>query len=245
MIEILAAPFVACLILTGILCYFGIHVIMREVIFVDLALAQIAAMGVAVGALLSFDPHSTQAYFCALAFTITGAAIFTIGRFRDSRVPQEAIIGITYAVSVAVTLLILSKIAIEQNEIEDLLVGRLLFVDWPEVWRLGILCVVIGIIHLIFGKRFFAISDSSHGSRNIGLAVYAWDFLFYATFGLVVTSSVRIAGVLLVFSYLIVPVSCAMIFFTKASHRLVIGWILGILTSAGGLGGFGEEYHCA
>lgn len=235
MLEILAAPFVACLVLTGILCYFGIHVIMREVIFVDLALAQVAAMGAAVGALLGFDPHSAQAYACALGFTILGAAVFTVGRFRDARVPQEAIIGIVYAVSTAIALLIFSKIAVEQDEVKNMLVGRLLFVDWPEVARAAAICAAVGLIHFVLRHRFFAISTSAKRARSSGLNIYIWDFVFYATFGFVVTSSVQIAGVLLVFSFLIVPAACAMIFFSETRTRLLVGWVFGLAASTAGL----------
>ena len=118
MINLLAAPCLACLILTGIHCYLGIHVVMREVIFVDLALAQIAALGAASATLVGYDPHSVGAYCFALAFTIAGAGIFAVGRFRDRRVPQEAVIGIAYAVASALAILLLSKLAIGKEDIE-------------------------------------------------------------------------------------------------------------------------------
>ena len=235
MLEILASPFATCLVLTGILCYFGIHVIMREVIFVDLALAQVAAMGAAVGALIGFDPHSVQGYVAALGFTLVGAAIFTLGRFRDARVPQEAIIGIVYAVSTAAALLIFSKIAVEQDEVENMLVGRLLFVDWAEVGRTAAICAAVGLVHFGFRRQFFEISTSFERARARGVNVYLWDFVFYGTFGFVVTSSVQAAGVLLVFSFLIVPAACAMMFFGTIRARLLVGWMLGVLASAAGL----------
>ena len=235
MYEFLTVAVVACLILTGILCYFGIHVIMREVIFVDLALAQIAATGSAVGVWMGFDPHSSQAYVFGLGFTLLGAAIFTVGRFRDARVPQEAIIGIVYAVSTAIVLLILSKVAVERDEIEHMLVGRLLFLDWPEVAVAAAICAAAGIVHVLIRKKIFAISRDAERARAEGVNVYLWDFLFYATLGLVVTVSVQLAGVLLVFSFLVVPASCAMIFFSGVWPRLLAGWLLGIVGSAAGV----------
>ena len=235
MVEILSMPFLACLVLTGILCYFGIHVIMREVIFVDLALAQIAAMGAAVGAWIGLDPHSYQAYACSLSFTFVAAAIFALGRFRDARVPQEAIIGMAYAVSTAVTILILSKIAAEREEIEQLLVGRLLLVDGAEVARTALICGAVGLLHFFTRRYFFRISTSAEAARRGGVNVRFWDFVFYVSFGLVVTSCVQIAGVLLVFSYLVVPAICAMIFFTRIGGRLLAAWIFGLLASVGGL----------
>ncbi len=235
MIDVLAAPFVACLLLTGIHCYLGIHVIMREVIFVDLALAQIAAMGAAMGTLFGLDPHSTGAFVCALAFTIVGAFVFSFGRFRDMRIPQEAVIGIVYAVSSAVAILVLSKIAIGREEIEHMLVGRLLFVGWAEIGGTALLYAAVGVVHALLRRKFFAISESAQEAERAGLSVRLWDFVFYATFGVVVTSSVQMAGVLLVFSFLVVPAACAMMFFRRVGRRLLAGWVVGIAASTGGL----------
>lgn len=233
--DVLAAPFAACLILTGIHCYLGIHVLMREVIFVDLALAQIAAMGAAVGTLFGFEPHATATYLFALGFTFLGAGVFSLGRFRDGRVPQEAIIGIVYAVSSAVAILFFSKSAVGKEEIEHMLVGRLLFVDWAEVVKtLGIYAAVAG-VHIVLRRRFFAISTDARAAEASGLNVRLWDFVFYATFGIVVTSSVQMAGVLLVFSFLVVPAVCAMMFFSSPGRRLVAGWAFGVTAGIGGL----------
>lgn len=235
MIDVLAAPFAACLILTGIHCYLGIHVVMREVIFVDLALAQIAALGAAAGTLLGFDPHSRAAYLFALAFTMVGAAVFSVGRFCDRRVPQEAVIGIVYAVSSAFAILLLSKVAVGREEIEHMLVGRLLFITWGEVAGTALIYAAVAAVHVTLRARFFAISASPQDARDAGLRVRLWDFVFYATFGVVVTSSVQMAGVLLVFSFLIVPAVCAMMFFRSVATRLLAGWGIGLLASAGGL----------
>jgi zinc/manganese transport system permease protein len=235
MFEILAPAIVACLILTGILCYLGIHVIMREVIFVDLALAQIAATGAAIGIWMGFEPHGGQAYACGLVFTLLGAAIFTVGRFRDARVPQEAIIGIVYAGSTAIVMLILSKVAIERDEIEHMLVGRLLFVTWPEVAIAAAVCAAAGVAHALIRRQVFAVSTDAEKARAEGRNVYLWDFVFYATLGVVITVSVQLAGVLLVFSFLVVPASCAMIFFRGAWPRLAAGWLLGVAGSAAGI----------
>src|SRR5205823_9924476 len=102
MIEFLAAPFVASLILTGIHAYLGVHVVERGVIFVDLSLAQIAALGATIAILLPFsggDPHAPVVYWVSLGFTFIGAAIFATLRVKRSRIPQEAIIGICYAIA--------------------------------------------------------------------------------------------------------------------------------------------------
>ncbi len=235
MLDILAAPFVACLILTGIHCYLGIHVVTRGVIFVDLALAQIAALGATVGTLFGFAPHTGATYAFALGFTFVGAATFALGRFRDRRVPQEAIIGTVYAVSSALAILVLSKLSIGKDEIEDMLVGRLLFVDWIEVGKTLAIYSVIAIVHFALRRQFFAISKSVEDARESGIRVRLLDFVFYMTFGMVVTSSVQMAGVLLVFSYLVVPAVCAMMFFRTIGRRLLAGWAIGVLASVGGL----------
>ncbi|MFQ5414595.1 MAG: metal ABC transporter permease [Phycisphaerae bacterium] len=235
MLEVLAIPFVACVVLTGIHCYLGIHVVMRQVIFVDLALAQIAAMGAAVATLCGYPPHTPQTYAFAVGFTFIGAAVFAVGRFRDERVPQEAIIGMVYAVTAAVAILILSKSSFEQQEIEHMLVGRLLLVEWQEVGKTLLIYGAVAALHVACRRRFFAISASVEHARRAGINVRWWDFVFYASFGLVVTSSVQIAGVLLVFSFLVVPAVCAIMFFTTVRHRLLAGWALGLVASLMGL----------
>jgi zinc/manganese transport system permease protein len=235
MLEILAPAIVACVVMTGILCHFGIHVIRREVIFVDLALAQIAALGAAVAAWLGFEPHSASAYASSFTFTVIGAWIFAVGRFRDARVPQEAIIGIVYAASTALSLLILARIAIERDEIEHMLVGRLLFVGWNEVAFSTALFAVVGIAHWLLRKRLAEAVRCASGDRASTGTIGVWDFFFYATLGLVVTNSVQMAGVLPVFSFLVVPAACGMIFFRSMRHRLLAGWGLGLAGSAAGL----------
>jgi zinc/manganese transport system permease protein len=240
MIQLLAAPFAACLVLTGIHCYLGIHVVMRGVIFVDLALAQIAALGAVVGVLWGYDAHSAAGYVVSLVFTFLGAAIFSLARFRRRHIPQEAIIGIVYAVGAALAILILSKTAVDREEIERMLTGRLLFVDWAEVGSTLLIYLPVGVLHYLLRRPFFAITCSPETAMERGLAVRRWDLLFYMTFGLVVTSSVQIAGVLLVFSFLVVPAVCAMMFFDRVSARLLAGWgfgcaasVLGLVISAG------------
>ena len=231
MLDVLAAPFVACLVLAGIHCYLGIHVLMREVVFVDLALAQIAAMGAATATLFGFAPDSGPGFAASLAFTLVGAAVFALGRFKDRRVPHEAVIGIVYAVSSALAILVLSKSATERGEVEHMLVGRLLFVDWPEIAKTALLYAAVAGAHIAFRKPFMRMSRATaDGTSPPGAR--GWDFLFYATFGAVVTSSVKMAGVLLVFSFLIVPAACAMMFYAAVRRRLIMGWVLGV---AGGI----------
>src|ERR1041384_8501784 len=207
MLSFLVAPFVASLILTGIHAYLGVHVVERGVIFVDLSLAQIAALGATIAILLPIsggDPHAPVVYWISLLFTFIGAAVFSTIRAKRARIPQEAIIGICYAVVSAAAILAMSKSVQETEHLKEMLVGNILAVSWPEVRKTAILYGIVGIFHFIFRKKFLSISMSHAKAEKAGLNVRFWDFLFYASFGFVVTSSVAIAGALLVFCYLIV-----------------------------------------
>ena len=237
-IDFLAAPFVASLILTGIHAYLGVHVVERGVIFVDLSLAQIAALGATIALLLpwsSGDPHGPDVYWISLLFTFIGAAIFSLLRSRRARIPQEAIIGITYAVASAAAILAMSKSTSQAEHLKDMLVGNIIAVSWPEVYKTAALYGGIGIFHYVFRKPFLAISLAHNDPESTGLNVRFWDFLFYASFGFVVTSSVQIAGVLLVFCYLIVPSVAAMLYSDTVGRRLAIGWTMGTVVSALGV----------
>ena len=237
-LRFLAAPFVASLILTGIHAYLGVHVVERGVIFVDLSLAQIAALGSTIAILLPFtggDAHGPWVYWTGLAFTFIGAAIFSTIRVRHARIPQEAIIGIAYAVASAATILAMSHATSESEHLKDMLVGNILAVSWEEVAKTAALYAGIGLFHYVFRRQFLAISLDHEKAERSGLNVRLWDFLFYASFGFVVTSSVLIAGVLLVFCYLIVPSVAAMLYAESVGRRLLIGWTMGTIVSALGI----------
>ena len=234
----LAAPFVASLILTGIHAYLGVHVVERGVIFVDLSLAQIAALGAAIALLLPVtggDAHAPAVYWISLGFTFIGALVFSTIRGHRARIPQEAVIGICYAVASAATILAMSKATSESEHLKDMLVGNILAVSWPEVGETAALYGAIGLFHCLFRKQFLAISMNPEQASQSGMAVAFWDFLFYASFGFVVTSSVAIAGVLLVFCYLIVPSVAAMLYADTIGKRLAVGWTMGTVVSALGV----------
>ncbi len=234
--EILLPAFVASLILTGIHAYLGVHVVERGVIFVDLSLAQIAALGTTVAYLAGHDLHSSMAYVYSLGFTFLGAAIFAVSRVhRKTRIPQEAIIGIVYAVSAAVAILVMSKATQETEHLKEMLVGNILSVSWKELGKTAVLYALVGLFHFAFRRRFLLISMDEQEAEKQGLNIRFWDFLFYMSFGFVVTSSVAIAGVLLVFCFLIVPSVTAMLFAERLGVRLAIGWTMGALVSAGGV----------
>src|SRR5258707_5519670 len=230
-LSFLILPFLASLILTGIHAYLGVHVVERGVIFVDLALAQIAALGATVAIVVGMDPHCRGSYWISLAFTFLGAGRFAFARSSRGHIPQEAFIGIAYAVASATAILLMSKASGETEHLKDMLVGNILSVSWPEVRKTALLYGAIGVFHFIFRKRFLAISMNHGKAEQSGLNIRLWDFLFYASFGFVVTSSVAIAGVLLVFCYLIVPSVGAMLFADRIGKRLAIGWTMGTLVS--------------
>ena len=234
-LEVLLPPFAACLILTGIHTYLGLHVVSRGVIFVDLALAQIAALGVTFAFLLGHDPSSTQGYVYSLVFTFAGAAVFSLSRLRDERIPQEAIIGITFAVSSAAAILIADRAPSGAEHVEAMLTGALLWVPWPTIAKTGAIYVLIGLFHWIFRHRFLTISLDPARAEAERWHVRWWDFLFYTSFGFVITSSVAIAGVLLVFSFLIIPSVIGVIFAGSIRGRLLIGWSVGAAVSMIGL----------
>jgi zinc/manganese transport system permease protein len=234
--EVLLPAFVAGLILTGMLAYLGVHVVERGVIFVDLSLAQIAALGTTIGVLFGYDMHSRMGYVFSLGAAFLGAAIFAFSRVhRATRIPQEAIIGIAYAVAASTAILAMSKVTGETEHLKEMLVGNILSVSWQELARTAGLFALVGLFHLFLRKKFLLISLDEAEAERRGLNIRLWDFLFYGSFGFVVTSSVAIAGVLLVFSFLIVPAVSAMLFSNRLGVRLATGWSMGAISSAIGV----------
>jgi len=226
----LSAPFAMCLILAGIHCYLGLHVLARGVIFVDLSLAQVAAFGATLALLLGFEHHSAAAYLVSLLSTFAAAALFALARRHESRFPQEAVIGVTYALASAAVVLVVDRMAHGSEHIKDLLVGHVLWVTWSDVGKTAAIYAAVSLAHWVFRGRLLRASFSREREGH-GLS----DFLFYALFGLVITSSVSMAGVLQVFAYLIVPALLSTLFFRSIRARLLFGWALGFLLSFAGL----------
>ena len=276
-IDLLLPAFAACMLFAGLHCYMGLHIIRRGVIFVDLALAQMAALGTTVALVISpyflgpeihhhagtaeaasvqseagardleakealttmgeeKDPRQEVfSYVLSLSFTFLGAALFSIFRFRDNRVPHEALIGISYVVAAALAMLVLSKSPHGAEEVEQMMVGNLLLVNWADVGKTAILYTCLAIPHLIWGRRFLKISTNVGEAEAGGMNVRLWDFFFYAIFGFMVTESVRIGGVLVIFSFLIIPAVCAAIFFRSFWRCLLFGWGIALVASLSGL----------
>jgi len=227
---------VACLILVAIHSYLGLHVIAREVIFVDLSLAQMAALGTTIGLLMGVMPGTGASLLFALVFTAIGAAVFAATRTtRRGRVPQEAIIGIVYVVASAAALLAADKAPRGADAIKDVLVGTILWVTWPTIAKLAIVYAVLGSLLFVFRRRFETISFDEHGAEQKGWNLKWWDFWFYLLFGGVITMSVPLGGVLLVFSFLVVPAVTAFLFTRSPRKLTMISFTTGAIASAIGL----------
>ncbi len=228
--SFLVAPTLMCLILALIHCYLGLHVLSRGVIFVDLSLAQVASFGATLALLWEAEgAANSTSYFVSLGATFLAAALFALARRYEEHFPQEAIIGIVYAMASAAVVLVVDRLAHGAEHLKDALVGQILWVSWHEVIKTAIIYAVVGIIHFVFRKQMFA-SSSPHQKTHWG-----WDFLFYALFGVVITSSTHIAGVLMVFSFLIVPSMLSTVFFSRIRDRLLFGWGISAIISILGM----------
>lgn len=238
--EALALPFfqtaaIAALVLAGIHAYLGFHIVRRGVLFVDLALAQMAALGVAIALVLGREPDDPKAYLLALGMTFVGAALFSWLRGRSKQVPLEAFIGIVFATAQAAVFLLLEKSPSGAEHLKETLVGSLFTVDPKVITRVAILYAGVAVLHYFLRKPFFEITNTPHDSEVKRPRVFLWDFLFYATFGLVVTSAVQIAGVLLVFGFLVIPAVAGLMATSRTVPALAIGWIFGFVASVAGL----------
>lgn len=243
MLDLMLPALVASLILVGIHGYLGIHIIARGVIFVDLALAQVAALGWAaaglglgakLGGALGVSPELAS-YLFGLGATLVAAALFSVSRMEHEYVPQEAIIGIVYVVASAGTILLAAQAPRGSEHVEELLTGSLLWVTWPTIAKTAGVYAVIGAIHWVLRDRFFTISLRPERAAQQGWRIVWWDFCFYALFGVVVTSSVAIAGVLVVFSFLVIPAVIAFLFTSTPGRLLALAWASGTAATLVGL----------
>lgn len=235
MIELLLWPLVAGLVLTLIHAWFGLHVLARGVVFVDLSLAQVAALGLTVAILAGYGVQSEAAYWYALAFALGGALLFALVRGVERRIQQEAVIGIVYVVSASLGVIALDRAPQGAEHIKQLLIGSILTVTPQEVAALAALYAFIGVVHFAVRRPLIEVSFDPQLAASHGRRLFLWDVIFYASFALVVTSSVRVAGVLLVFAYLIVPAALANLFIRDVGQRLLLAWGLGVALTAAGL----------
>ena len=230
-LDLIIPPIVAGLVILAIHAYLGLHVIARGVIFVDLAFAQIAALGTTVGILLGIG-HGPGELLFALGFTLLGALIFSFTRMEDSAVPQEAIIGITFVVASAAVILIAGLTAEGAEHIRETMTGTLIWVDWPTIGKMAAAYAVVGVFHIAYRKRFLSLTFVPEGMDGRRL----WDFLFYVSFGVVIAFSVNVAGVLMVFSALVIPGVVALLFTRRFGTALRIAWGAGAVAIIGGIG---------
>lgn len=241
-VEFMLAPFIVCILLIGINIYFGIHVIKREIIFIDIALAQIAALGGTVATVFHFmehnhaghahDEHSGMAYIFAIIFTTLAAAIFTLLKSKKLPIPLESLIGIAYAVAATGAVILLDKAAGGDVHVHEMVAGSILWVTWKEILELFIVFAVIGVFHFIFRKKFITLTDNYENNNNYSPL---WDFLFYVSFGIAVVHSVQVGGILTIFAFLIIPASISALFSKNWFARILIGWTIGTIVTICGL----------
>jgi len=235
-LPFLLTALVLCLVLVGIHSWLGYHVVRRGVLFVDLALAQMAALGASVATVAGLsDGPEWKSWAVSLGFALLGAALLSTFRQKREKIPPEALIGITYAGAIALSMILLEKSATGTEEIKEMLVGTLLTVSWAHVCAAAALYAVVGIVHWFARRRLLLITEDPQEARRRKLSIRLWDFLFYATFAVVVTTSVRVAGVLMVFSLLILPSTAALLWRARTGERLAFGWIFGGISCLGGL----------
>jgi len=236
LILFMLPPLVASLVIVAIHAYLGIHVLQREIIFVDLALAQIAALGTTVGFLLGIHVEDDASYLFSFAFVFLGSAIFALTRMRRQTIPQEAMIGIVYAVATAAAILVADRAPGGAEHIKEILTGSILWITWPAIWKILAIYVIVAAFHWLLRRKFMLISeDYDRAAAEQGWWVKLWDFLFYISFGVVIVMSVRVAGIMLVFSYLVVPAAVSMLFSKRWWTKLLIGWSVGMTASLLGL----------
>ena len=235
MLGFMAAPFAACLVLVGLHAYFGIHVIERRILFVDLAVAQFAALGAVVGFAFGQHPGEPGSTFFSLGFATLAAALFALTRVRFEKLPQEAVIGITFVVASATTILVADRAPEGAEHIKETLAGSLLWVTWPTVLKVLVIYILVGLFHWLLRDRFMLITADPEEAYRLRWRVRWWDFLFYFSFGVMITFSVEIGGILMVFAYLVIPACVAILLRAGMKSRLVVGWFVGVVSSALGL----------
>ncbi|MCU0726188.1 MAG: metal ABC transporter permease [Planctomycetes bacterium] len=235
LLWIMLPAFCECLVLVGIHSYLGLHVIKRKVIFVDLAFAQIAALGTLIAFLFGIPPHTAEAFVFAVFLTAIGAAVFALCRFRRDLIPQEAVIGLVYAITAATAILLIDKAPHGAEHLKEIMTGSILWVKWPSVALAAVVYAAVGAFHYVFRRPFLLISEAPERAFESGLRVRFWDFLFYLSFGVVITLSVDVAGVLIVFVFLVAPAILAILVSDRLVVQLLTGWGLGVVVTALGL----------
>ncbi len=219
------------MVLAGIHGYFGLHVLRRGIIFLDIALAQLAAFGAVLAAVMGVSLGTMASYWVSLGVTLIGAFVFTVTRSNRNRIPQEAVIGVSYVVAASAAIMMLSRLPGDAHHLKEMMVGNILFVWPPDLWVTMGLYAGVAVVHWVFKDQFWTASLT----HPTGWRAKWWDFLFYATFGIVVTSSVKLAGVFLVFILLVAPAMVALLLVRRIAVQFWITWIVGAAVSGLGL----------
>ncbi|MFC2151055.1 metal ABC transporter permease [Bacteroidota bacterium] len=230
----LAPPIAACVILAGILSYFGNHILTRGIIFIDIAIAQIAALGTMTGLLLGFPEESASVQVISYAFTIIVISFFALTKTRKMQISQEALIGIFYCVALGLALLLAERISGGSNYITKTITGNILWVTWKQVLYTLLVIGIVGLIHILFSKKFIEISENIRDKKGAD-DKRMLELLFYISFGFVIVKAVFIQGIFLVFILLIAPASIVRLFTTDWKQRFIWSWVIGILGSIIGI----------
>jgi len=232
----LATPITASIILAGMLGYFGTHILTRRIIFIDIAVAQIAALGTMIGLLLGYAEEAMEVQMLSYLFTLIIIGAFALYKSNSLPIPSEAVIGIIYCLGLALSLLLAEKIPGGSNFITKTITGNILWVTWDKVIKLGLLFAIIGLIHLLLGRKFYDLSNhQNHKESALQLKERFLNLLFYITFGVVVVKAVLIGGIFLVFTLLIAPSVAAALFVKSWKGRLLWSWIIGLLGTMTGI----------
>ena len=231
----LSTPIIASVILAGILGYFGTHILTRGIIFIDIAIAQIAALGTMIGLMLGFAEEAVEVQILSYAFTLLIIGAFAFLKTKELVIPPEAVIGIIYCLGLALALILAERIPGGSNFITKTITGNLLWVTWDSVLKIALLFTGVGLIHVLFGKKFIWLSDNMDTSPNLSIKNRSFNMLFYFTFAIVVVKAVMIGGIFLVFTLLIAPTTAASLFISSWKGRLIWSWIIGTIGTVSGI----------
>jgi zinc/manganese transport system permease protein len=220
-------PLLVCWLLAGVHAVLGFRVIARNIIFLDLALAQLAALGAMLGMAMGLAPEGMGVSLAAMGMTSLGAVFFVLIPEKYRGVSQEVMIGLVYVMAVAGVMIALHSSPAVGHHLTEMLVGNILFIPASELWSLVMYYAVLMTAYALV--RYVILPRLGAGSR--------WhDFVFYLFFGWAVTSSVKVAGVLLVFVFLIVPAVAALWWGVKSPfRRWVFAWGIGLVFSSLGV----------